>query len=300
MSENLMANYVWLINTIDSGEFTLTDITKKWDARNPNRPLSARTFHRWRDAIKEVFGYEIKCKKRGTEHFYFINRKSEVQRERTDSASEFVVSSLSFSNVIAESGEVHDKIILESIPKGYQYLQSIIDGIRQQAVLNITHKKFVSTEPEQYSLHPCGLKVHKQRWYLLAYVPKRRGMRVFALDRIVDLKVSRTKFEMTPKHIHVMEYFADCYGVFHIHEAEKIVIQTYGEMPEYLRTLPLHCSQKEIGDGRFEFFLRPEQDFINELLSHGEQLEVIEPESLRNTMRQQIGKMYQRYNNNED
>ncbi|MDO4191336.1 MAG: WYL domain-containing protein [Bacteroidales bacterium] len=293
MSENLMANYIWLINTIESGEFTLNDIAQKWDHRNPSRPFSTRTFHRWRESIREAFGYDIKCRKTGYDYVYFVER--EARNNRKNQASEFVINSLSLSNIIAESEDVHDKILLETIPSGYQYLSGIIDGIKRKKAIKIVHKKFVSKDAEEYLLHPYGLKVYKQRWYILAYVPRRKAMRTFALDRIFDLKVTSLSFKENKERENVAAFFADCYGVFHTHKAERIVLKTYGQMADYLRTLPLHTSQQEIENGIFELFLRPETDFINELLSHGANLEVLEPESLRKEMHKEIAKMARLY-----
>ena len=61
----------------------------------------------------------------------------------------------------------------------------------------------------------------------------------------------------------------------------------------YLRSLPLHHSQKEeerAGDHAvFSYYLRPTFDFTQELLSMGDTVEVLEPASLRSEM-EQVGK----------
>lgn len=57
---------------------------------------------------------------------------------------------------------------------------------------------------------------------------------------------------------------------------------------DYLRTLPLHESQKEIGgDGTsalFEYRLKPTLDFYQLVLSQADQLEIIEPQMARDAM----------------
>ncbi|MBQ9435721.1 MAG: WYL domain-containing protein [Bacteroidales bacterium] len=57
-------------------------------------------------------------------------------------------------------------------------------------------------------------------------------------------------------------------------------------MCNYFRSLPLHHSQKEeIREDKysvFAYFIRPTFDFIQEILSMGETVEIVEPQMLRN------------------
>lgn len=70
---------------------------------------------------------------------------------------------------------------------------------------------------------------------------------------------------------------------------QRIVLLAYGGFADYLRTLPLHESQREIeGDDEstlFEYHLKPTFDFYQLVLAQGDQVEVLEPESVRNEMR---------------
>ena len=71
-------------------------------------------------------------------------------------------------------------------------------------------------------------------------------------------------------------------------------------MPGYLRSLPIHHSQKELEtkDGHTDFSLRlvPTFDFIQELLLHRDQLEVLTPESLREKVAEIVSRMNDFYN----
>ena len=63
--------------------------------------------------------------------------------------------------------------------------------------------------------------------------------------------------------------------------------------------LPLHPSQEEVETCEeysiFTLYLSPTWDFKQELLSRADQLEVLAPASLREWMREMIGKMMKRY-----
>ena len=70
----------------------------------------------------------------------------------------------------------------------------------------------------------------------------------------------------------------------------------------YLRSLPLHSTQKEIErSGEFSIFqlhLCPEFDFKQEVLSMGEDIEVLEPVWLRKEIAGKIKRMWNKYNTN--
>jgi len=70
-------------------------------------------------------------------------------------------------------------------------------------------------------------------------------------------------------------------------------------MPNYLHTLPLHDSQRELESTPdytdFSYDIRPTSDFLGELLRHSDGIEVLQPLDLREKMRQMIAKMLKRY-----
>lgn len=96
-------------------------------------------------------------------------------------------------------------------------------------------------------------------------------------------------------------YFHDYFGVIPDQnvKAERIVLRAYSPMDNYLRTLPLHHSQKEIATEKqsalFEYHVAPTHDFIQTILKEGHELEVIEPNSLRKTIHEALAMALKRY-----
>jgi hypothetical protein len=70
-------------------------------------------------------------------------------------------------------------------------------------------------------------------------------------------------------------------------------------MPNYLRTQPLHHSQRELESTPdytdFSYDIRPTSDFLGELLRHSNGIEVLVPLDLRARMRQMIAETLKRY-----
>ena len=78
-----------------------------------------------------------------------------------------------------------------------------------------------------------------------------------------------------------------------------VVVRAHNFTPNYLRTLPLHHSQRELATTEhytdFSFDIRPTADFLDELLKHGDGIELLEPLDLREKMRQMLLAALKRY-----
>ena len=73
---------------------------------------------------------------------------------------------------------------------------------------------------------------------------------------------------------------------------KKVVIKCSKHQGEYIKSFPLHQSQKETEETEteqfFEFFLHPTYDFMQEILSFGKEVTVLEPQSLVDDMIEQL------------
>ena len=108
---------------------------------------------------------------------------------------------------------------------------------------------------------------------------------VFSFDRILEMSLTDIKFKIDPD-FDAQEYFDECYGVLvgDGTPAERIVIRAFGYERFYIRDLPIHHSQREIGQGEnfadFELHMRPTIDLSAHFLSRGSQVKVLTPKWL--------------------
>ena len=125
-------------------------------------------------------------------------------------------------------------------------------------------------------------------------------MRIYALDRVQSLDLTEETFKM-PKDFSSQDYFAEYFGVLTDSSVPMahVVIRAHNWTPNYLRTLPLHQSQRELTSTEhytdFSYDIRPTSDFLAQLLSQGSGLEVLEPQELREKMRSLIAENLARY-----
>lgn len=157
----------------------------------------------------------------------------------------------------------------------------------------VDYRKYDTNRSNHLNFEPYCLKLFKQRWYILGYFhrdateekPESDYFGVFSFDRILNMELIDTKFRIDLQ-FDAQEYFDECYGVLVGDDTmlERIVIRAYGYERFYLRDLPLHKSQHEIGQGEnyadFELYMRPTIDFGGHLLSFGNQIKVLSPQWL--------------------
>lgn len=281
MSASQFKRYIWLVDTIRSaGRISRQDIDRRWakstlNERGESR-LPERTFFRYKDAIEELFDIEIACD-RSSGGLYYIKSDTDGSRTR-----QYLLSQFALSNSLQESRQLNGRILYEQIPAGTQYLTVIVEAMRRNQWLQVSHRRFDSIDERTFRLAPYCLKVFKQRWYVLGKDSEHNDVRIYALDRITALQITEKTFSL-PRHFNAESYFEGYYGVFRGKQfrPELIRVRVSPEAAPFLRSLPLHTSQQEPEPCLFTWYVAPTFDFVQQLRTFGSNLEVLAPESLR-------------------
>jgi hypothetical protein len=114
------------------------------------------------------------------------------------------------------------------------------------------------------------------------------------------MEILTETFEI-PKDIVAEEWFSPLYGVrkYPDMKRERVVLKAYDRQVKYFRSLPLHHSQEEIETQEdfsiFTYYLAPDYDFRQDILSFGDKVEVLEPEDLRNNIIEIIKSLTHKY-----
>ena len=289
--------YIWLVNTIHkAGRITFAEINDRWleTEMSEGIPLARATFNRHKDAIEDIFGLYIDCDRQNGYKYYIGN--DYVLRE--DTVQNWMLSTLSVSNVISEGLSLQDRILLETASSGGEYLSKVIEAMKKSVRVKVSYQRYGADEPKLLDFEPYCIKLFNKRWYILAHFHRNAtadrdvddyfGM--FAFDRIKSLELTDVKFQLAPD-FDAAEYFSENYGVL-VHDGtpkERIVIRAYGKERYYLRDLPIHNSQQEIEEGDdysdFELKLRPTYDFICHLVGLGSSVQVLSPDWLADEVR---------------
>ena len=300
MAKNLINKYVWLVETIyKAGRITYEEINEKWlDQEMDTKPIPIRTFHKWKNAAEEMFNLVIECERKGGYHYY-IDNKEEVKR---GGLRNWLLNTISVSNLLLDSQSIKDRILLEDVPSGQGDLALILEAMKTNTQLRITYQSYWRDESFTFNVHPYCVKLFKQRWYLIAFSPNLERIMIYALDRIYDIcKLDGETFTM-PDDFYPEDFFYDYYGIIAgtNRKPEKVKLKVSAGQANYLRSLPLHDTQEEIEENEeysiFTLRICPEFDFCQEILSNGEDIEVLEPLWLRKEIAGMINRMWNKYN----
>ena len=290
--------YIWLINTIARGPISREVINEKW-AHSPVNDykqdyLPESTFHRWKNTIELLFDIQIKC---NSNNEYYIEEAADLRGANMRTR---MLNLISINSLLKDCKELNRQILFEPVPAGEQFLAPIIEALRDKHAIQMTYQGFDKTHPSTFVVEPYCLKMFKQRWYLLAYSPDMDRKLVYALDRMHEVEITKQKYEL-PNDFDAEFYFRNTYGVsFAEEQPEEVKISISAGQANYLRTLPLHPSQKEEERNEeysvFSYYVVPTFEFCQELYQYGSDVEVLAPEKLRQEFARDAAKTNKMYN----
>ena len=292
---------VWLVDTIHkAGKISYCELNDKW-VRNEKFSggidLSKRTLHKWIDVIFDTFGI-IVANEGKSEYRYYLENPDEL---KNGSMERWLYSVNSVSNALMEHKSLHGRIMLENIPSAENHLDTIMTAMKNNHRLRIISHDYYENKDSLLIVEPYLLRLWHQRWYIVANTVNTNEVRRYCLDRIVDMQVMDEVFTM-PDDFSAEEFFRDCYGVMSDTfgpEARVVRLKITAFQANYVRDLPLHESQQEIERNDeysiFELFVRPTYDLYQEVLRMGTQVEVLEPNYMREEILEMIRLMYNQY-----
>jgi len=315
MKDYLRRN-IWILSELYQHPKGLTykEFAERWERSSLNSrqtTLPKRTFADCLRAIEEAFDVSISSDARNG-YRYKITGRDWLQK---DTVKDWLLSAFAINGLLQDSHGLRDRVICEDIPSGNDYLLEVLKAMRENRVLAVTYQDYYDKEPREILLEPYCVRVFRQRWYAVGVMenePKKEEpteltnqgrMRRYALDRIVTLEQTDATFKM-PQDFSVDDYFADAFGIIvepEEYDVETIHLKVYdiNHRREYLRSLPLHHSQREIEQTTnysvFELRLAPTYDFVQAILAMGNEVEVLSPEYVRCEIRKRVTDMYQLY-----
>ncbi len=283
---SLILKYIWVVKTIHrAGRITLKELNEKWRTNvdlSRGEDLPRQTFDRWKSGILDLFGILIDCEQRGGYHYYIANPKELSEGKlRT-----WLLNTYGTAETLSSNISIHDRILTENIPSSQDHLSTVLEAMKSNNMLHITFKAFTMKEPKRFLVEPYCVKMSAQRWYMLARNTEHKNLRLYSLDRIETVEISNTHFVL-PDDFNAKDYFAEFFGIV-LDESvplQTIILRADKYHQNYMRTLPLHPTQREIfacdDYADFELKLRPTYDFYMKLMSFGNMIKVLEPKTLQ-------------------
>lgn len=299
MGSGLLNKYIWLVDTIRRyGRISRRELDRLWSLSpfSQGEGLPRRTLYDYRNAVEELFNIEIKCDPSTYE--YYIDEGSDPHGE---GLANWLFNSAALNDMLSGSRSVADRIFLEDVPSAREHLADVIGAIRDRHPVRFDYNPYTrSTPTRDVVLRPYLVKIFRQRWYVAGLETASGRIKTYALDRIGPLAVLPETFDDDPD-FDPEEYFRHSFGIVVTHGKVRTVrLRADARQAKYLRALPLHHSQSESVHDDYSIFtysMRLSDDLVEELLSHGAAIEVLEPPELRAMVRDRLEKALEHYAN---
>ncbi len=181
------------------------------------------------------------------------------------------------------------------------YLQELQRALLHQYRIRLGYAKKGKGEADLYQVDPYTLVFHKGGIYLLGKAHNRGAMRLFALERICGVEVTRQRFEI-PDGYQPEEHFSSAFGLVS-DTPLKVRVRFSPEVAHAIRERIWMAGQKISSDseGRvtIEFEAAGQMELVSWILSYGMHAEVLEPPELRKEVKRQVKEMRDFYRSKE-
>jgi predicted DNA-binding transcriptional regulator YafY len=259
-------------------------LSLEFQIRDMDLKLSKRTFERDLKYISKIYGITIN--NRSDNKYYIEDDYNSAINDRMFEAYDLY-------NALNITEQNRDYIYLENRhASGIEHSYDLLHAIKKRLEVSFNYLKYSDEQPTQRKVKPLALKEFKYRWYLIARDERdeKDKNKRFALDRISDLKITNLHFDEITG-IDIEQMHAHCFGIMvpKDYKVQKVVLSFIPNEGKYIKSLPLHPTQKILIDNekelRISLNIYITYDFIQEIFSFMDSVKVLEPQSLVNEIK---------------
>ncbi len=179
------------------------------------------------------------------------------------------------------------------VPSDVRLFEKLSRAVLDCRELRFEYRKIDSREWEPRALRPFHLAEFEGGWYVIGYDIDRKAKRTFAMQRMKGVRVLKTKF-LRPADFTLSDHLGGSFGVWHRPEdtgkSHRVTLRFSGWAARMVSERRWHPSQQinwrsqkqEVLDLIME--LSSFEEISRWILSWGDQVEVLEPKELRETV----------------
>ncbi|NLA24218.1 MAG: WYL domain-containing protein [Bacteroidales bacterium] len=261
--------------------------------------ISDRTIQRDIEQIRFEFGIEIKYNR--YKNGYYIDEDDSLNIESFFRFLEIVNTANLLTETLLDSKDSLEYISFDSSNglKGIENLKPLLKAIKNTQKISFSHFNFHTERTKDYVLKPYLLKEYQNRWYVIGLIDNSKEFWTFGIDRIENLKVKAENFERD-RTLNPIDMFKQNIGMFFSGDDVQTIILSFTPIQgKYIKTLPIHSSQQTLIDNEEEYRISlrlvPNYELIQQILKHGDQIKVIEPQWLADEIKNILKKAFKKY-----
>lgn len=177
-----------------------------------------------------------------------------------------------------------------------EHVALIQKAMLERRRLDMRYYSMSRDEENRRQVDPYHLTVYDGGFYLIGYCHWRKTERIFAVERIRELKALASHFVMR-SGFNVQDYLDHAWGIIQ-GELVSVKVIFSRSVSRYIRDRVWHVSQnlRELPDGRLEVTLRVADtlEVRRWILGYGPEAEVVEPAGLREALTQEAQALAQK------
>jgi len=179
-----------------------------------------------------------------------------------------------------------------------ELFETVLKALFRRQRVRLTYHGRRRDDLTEREVSPQRLIAYRDRWYLAAWCHQAEGLRSFALERIRGMeRLDADALDLAPDQIG--GHFDQAFGIFSGPAQETAVLRFTAEAARWAADEAWHPDQQSewLADGRWELRLPigHQRELIMSVLSYGEDIEVVQPASLRSAVVEQIDAMKDLY-----
>jgi len=256
-----------------------------------------RTFQRDLKTLRDLCFIEVKYDR--AQNGYFINKDSQPDFDNWMHVFELFNTARIINETLAKSSGNIDYIDFDrtSMHMDSETLKRMLQAVIDRNKVKFVHRSFWWEKDRTIIILPHLLKQYQNRWYVYGCFSNGE-FRSFGIDRITDLEVLSESFK--PKMKQPKEIFDNIIGLVYENETVEEVILSYGSFQgKYIKTQPIHTSQKILIDDENELRISirviPNYELQEQILKQGERVKVLEPEWLKEEIKDRLKVALEQY-----
>jgi predicted DNA-binding transcriptional regulator YafY len=170
------------------------------------------------------------------------------------------------------------------------FLQPIIEAILEQKTIDTVYHTQSRNETTERKIDPYYLIPRDQRFYLIGYCHSKQKIRTFRISRFLKVNVTAELFDKGD--FNIKKHLKNTWSIDQGDKNVTFKVRFNADIARYIREeeLFVHPRMKDNKDGSmlFEVTVNNEREFIRWILQYGPSAEILEPKSVRESLKQQL------------
>lgn len=182
---------------------------------------------------------------------------------------------------------------------GLQSFQIVVHAVLSRQQLSIEHFNRQTGQTLQRTISPQQLVYYRDNWYVDAWCHMRQALRNFSIDAIQKCQLlSIPALEVSPEDIEAE--VTKGYGIFSGKDVTWAELRFSPERARWVEREQWHPDQQTHHESDGSYILRvpfsDERELLGDILRHGPEVEVLGPQSLRQSVQNLIAQAMKIYN----